>query len=159
MKSEALDAFATQTLRPGALEAAATKTPEKDGHKTLSNEETMDKENLQQGQITNRTGSAAKIVEDVVHGVQASVEEVVHSVQTVVHDVVAWTEKKAEELSAEVDSTGPYTSPATCAPSDFDPIASGMLPVMAKMQQDEGGDGGSGQEEGKEKENGGESKL
>lgn len=68
---------------------------------------------------TDGTDSTAKLVEDVVHGVKAAVD-----------GALAWAEKKVDELSAEKESTGPYTSPATCMPSDFDPIAGGMLPAM-----------------------------
>jgi hypothetical protein len=68
---------------------------------------------------TEGTDSTAKLVEDVVHGVKAAVD-----------GALAWAEKKVDELSAEKESTGPYTSPATCMPSDFDPIAGGMLPAM-----------------------------
>lgn len=48
-----------------------------------------------------------------------------------VDGAIAWVEKKAEALSSESDNNGPYTSPATCAPSDLDPIASGVLPAMS----------------------------
>lgn len=179
MKPEALDAFATQTVRPGALEAAITKAPEKDGvqtpeeNMTPSKAKKIEKEDVR-GTIHSISCpdthvpqplhtspspnlSATKVVEDVVHGVQAGVQKVVHSAQAVVQDVVAWTEKKAEELSVEADRAGPYTSPATCVPSDFDPIASGVLPAMAKAEEDMSEDGGQVQE--KEKGSGGESKL
>jgi hypothetical protein len=66
------------------------------------------------------TESAAKVVEIVVHGVKVAVD-----------GAIAWAEKKAEELSLESDKNGPYTSPATCAPSDLDPIASGALLIMS----------------------------
>jgi hypothetical protein len=55
---------------------------------------------------------------------------VAHSVKTAVDGAFAWAEKKARELSSASDSTGPYTSQATCAPSDLDPIASGVLATM-----------------------------
>lgn len=36
-------------------------------------------------------------------------------------------------MSSEHDTTGPgpYASVATCAPSDLDPIASGIIPAMS----------------------------
>jgi hypothetical protein len=77
------------------------------------------------GEKTDGTGSAAKIIEEVVQGVK-----------TAVHEVVVWTEKKADDLVSKEDSTGPYASPATCAVSDLDPIASGILPA-AMPSQDE----------------------
>jgi hypothetical protein len=71
------------------------------------------------GQVTDGTQSAAKVVEEVVHGAKAAVD-----------GAIVWATRKAEELSAEADSTGPYTSPATCMPSDLDAIATGVLPAM-----------------------------
>lgn len=47
-----------------------------------------------------------------------------------VDGALEWAEKKAEQLGEETDDTGPYASPATCAPTDLDPIASGVLPAM-----------------------------
>lgn len=47
-----------------------------------------------------------------------------------VDGAIAWAEKKADDLSSESDSTGPYTSPATCMQSDLDPIAGGIVPAM-----------------------------
>jgi hypothetical protein len=77
------------------------------------------------GERTDGTGSAAKIVEDVVRGVK-----------TAVQGVVAWTEKKADDLVSFEDGTGPYASPATCVVSDLDPIASGILPVAMPVQDE-----------------------
>jgi hypothetical protein len=66
------------------------------------------------------------------------VEEVVHSVKTAVGGAIAWAEKKVEALNAESDSTGPYTSAATCVPSDLDPIASGIpLPAVTTQKEKE----------------------
>ena len=70
------------------------------------------------------THTAAKVLEEVAHGVKIAVDE-----------AVAWVEKKAEALSSESDSTGPYTSPATCVPSDLDPIACGALPAVLKEEE------------------------
>lgn len=54
-------------------------------------------------------------------------EEVAKGVKSVVDEAVAWAEEKVGKLSAkEEDGTGPYGSPATCAPSDLDPIATGI---------------------------------
>jgi hypothetical protein len=83
------------------------------------------------GQRTDGTQFAAKIVEDIAHGVKVAVD-----------GAIAWAEQKVDKLSAETDSTGPYTSPATCMPSDLDCIASGILPAMPVD--------GSGEDDGKE---------
>jgi hypothetical protein len=76
------------------------------------------------GQRIDGTKSAAKVVEEVVHGVKVAVD-----------GAMAWAEKKAEQPSSEADNNGPYTSPATCAPSDLDPIASGALPIMSTSKK------------------------
>jgi hypothetical protein len=68
------------------------------------------------------------------------VEEIAHGVKVAVDGAVAWAEKKVEELTSEGDSTGPYTSPATCAPSDMDVIASGVLPGMPTETKSEDDD-------------------
>jgi hypothetical protein len=75
------------------------------------------------GQRTDGTQSAAKAVEEVAHGVKAAV-----------NGAMVWVEKKAEALSSESGGTGPYTSQATCAPSDLDPIASGVLVAMSTQE-------------------------
>jgi hypothetical protein len=57
-----------------------------------------------------------------------------------VEEVIAWAERKIEKLVAESDETGPYTSHATCAPSDLDPIGSGVLaavPAHGSQKTDE----------------------
>jgi hypothetical protein len=78
------------------------------------------------GQLTDGTQSAAKVVEEAVHGVKV-----------VVDGAIAWVGNKVDELSAESDSTGPYTPQATCVPSDLDPIASGVLaPILARNDTD-----------------------
>lgn len=78
------------------------------------------------GQRTDGTASAAKAVEDVAHEVKVAVDK-----------ALDWAEKKADKLSDEADTTGPYTSPATCAPTDMDPIASGFLPAMPTQTKKE----------------------
>jgi hypothetical protein len=77
------------------------------------------------GERTDSTGSAAKMVQDVVNGVK-----------TAIQGAVAWTEKKADDLVSSEDSTGPYASPATCAVSDLDPIATGILPAAMPTQNE-----------------------
>jgi hypothetical protein len=57
-------------------------------------------------------------------------------VKAVVGGAIAWTEKKVDDLSSEADSIGPYTSQATCVPSDLDPIASGVLAAMPLQRMD-----------------------
>lgn len=63
-----------------------------------------------------------------------------------VDGALTWAEKKSEELSLEQDSTGPYTSPATCVPSDLDAIANGILPAMPTERQPEGHGNGASQQ-------------
>lgn len=67
------------------------------------------------------------------------VSDVAQSVKSAVDTAIAWAETKVESLSPEHDSTGPYTSPATCMPSDLDAIASGILPAMPIARQYDGG--------------------
>jgi hypothetical protein len=72
----------------------------------------------------------------VVEEVAQVVENVVEGVKSVVHEAVAWTEKKADELAHTEDHAGPYDSPATCAGSDLDVIATGVLPATIPVQED-----------------------
>ena len=69
----------------------------------------------------------------------AIVSEVVQTVKTAVDGAIAWAEQKVDKLGAEQDTTGPYTSPATCMPSDLDAIASGILPALPAARQYDGG--------------------
>jgi hypothetical protein len=63
-------------------------------------------------------------------------ENVARGVKTAMGDAVAWAEAKAEMLSAkEEDGTGPYGSMATCAPSDFDAIATGVLRAVSSSEK------------------------
>ncbi|KAF2027231.1 hypothetical protein EK21DRAFT_91663 [Setomelanomma holmii] len=131
MKPEALDAIVTQTMRPNALEAATAQDPvekkkklkdeitEKSTQAPVARPNTPTTPSTPFGQRTHGTQSAAKVVEEVVHGVKVAVDA-----------AIAWAERKVDDLSSEADSTGPYTSPATCVPSDLDAIASGVLPAM-----------------------------
>jgi hypothetical protein len=75
------------------------------------------------GQPSHGTATAVKALEDVAHGVKVTVEE-----------VFAWAEEEVEKLGKQSDDTGPYASPATCAPSDSDPIGSGVLPTVSKQE-------------------------
>ncbi|KAJ4992606.1 hypothetical protein SVAN01_01989 [Stagonosporopsis vannaccii] len=135
MRSEALDAFATQSTRPGALEAATAKQGDHDTTETrMTNESNtvptrpaLNRLITPFGQHTDGTESAAKAVEGVVEGVKA-----------VVHEAVVWTEKKAEELARTEDHAGPYDSPATASGgvSDLDVIATGVLPATVPAQED-----------------------
>ncbi|KAI8939096.1 hypothetical protein NX059_004934 [Plenodomus lindquistii] len=68
---------------------------------------------------TDGPQSVGQVVDSVVNGVKATID-----------GVLTWAEEKVEGLSAEPGDTGPYSSPALCAPSDLDPIASGVLPTM-----------------------------
>ncbi|KAF3010815.1 hypothetical protein E8E13_008499 [Curvularia kusanoi] len=143
MKPEALDAFATQSMRPTALEAA--KDDQKDAEPEAEPKSTKEplvarpalhRLNTPFGQRTDGAESAAKAVEGVVEGLK-----------TVVHKAVAWTEKKAEGLAHSEDRAGPYDSPATATAgiSDLDAIATGVLPATVPVQeaeQDNGPDDG-----------------
>ncbi|KAF1931578.1 uncharacterized protein M421DRAFT_89868 [Didymella exigua CBS 183.55] len=151
IKPEALDAFATRSTRPGALEAATAnqgdtiknETPNMEGKKkdpkSLSPEaepvrSALNRLNTNFGQHNNGTETPAKAVEQVAQ----VVEDVVEGVKAVVHEAVAWTEKKAEELAKSEDRAGPYDSPATAAggTSDLDVIATGVLPATVPVQED-----------------------
>lgn len=156
MKPQALDAIATQTMRPSALEAAMTPykeegteqvdgtvettvcatmpqvkyaqahLPQPHGKTYIARPCASTKPSTPFGQLTDGTESAAKVVEEVVHDVKAAVD-----------GVVSWAEKKVDELSSEPDSIGPYTSLATCMPSDLDAIATGVLPAMPAQAKDD----------------------
>jgi hypothetical protein len=63
---------------------------------------------------------------------------VVYNVKAAVDGAIAWAEKKADNLSLEPDSTGPYTSQAMCVPSDLDPIAGGVLAAAMPEQNEDG---------------------
>ncbi|KAF1848388.1 uncharacterized protein K460DRAFT_364365 [Cucurbitaria berberidis CBS 394.84] len=131
-------------MRPQALEAAATPNPDEataeatpqavgvsvdkeQSHDVDKPHNTSTKPSTPFGERTEGTESAAKLVEEVARGMKIAVNE-----------AFTWVEKKTDELSAEQDSTGPYTSPATCAPSDLDVIASGILPAMPTQTQSRG---------------------
>ncbi|KAH9861860.1 hypothetical protein J1614_011613 [Plenodomus biglobosus] len=73
----------------------------------------------------DKSQSVGHVVDEVVHGVKAAID-----------GVLSWAEDKVEGLSAKQDDTGPYSSPALCAPSDMDPIASGILPGMPGMHSE-----------------------
>ncbi|KAF1916253.1 hypothetical protein BDU57DRAFT_516246 [Ampelomyces quisqualis] len=152
MKTEALEAITSPTMRPSALEAAARPMPDetmgqldgstpsdrstperpKDTAHTAQSEhvhkpsQTPEQPFTPFGQQTDGTESAAKAVEVVVHGMKVAVD-----------GAITWAEKKVEKLGSNTDNTGPYTSPATCAPSDLDPIASGVLPAMSLQRDDD----------------------
>ncbi|PVI00533.1 hypothetical protein DM02DRAFT_628480 [Periconia macrospinosa] len=68
-----------------------------------------------------------------------AVEEVAKGVKTAVTGAVAWVEDKATAMSEkQEDGTGPYSSPGTCAPSDLDVIATGVLPAMPPQESRDG---------------------
>ena len=110
--------------------------------------------NTYQTQVTEEPDTASKTFESSASASDGSTEdnpttpiptattivsEVAQSVKSAVDTAIAWAETKVESLSAEHDSTGPYTSPATCMPSDLDAIASGILPAMPIARQYDGG--------------------
>ncbi|KAF2640295.1 hypothetical protein P280DRAFT_526603 [Massarina eburnea CBS 473.64] len=97
-------------VRTASSSKAAQPTPENTDPKTVSDK----------GVIPHVTTSALHVAEVVAKGVKEAVTE-----------AVAWADKKVDKLSeTNEDGTGPYGSPATCAPSDFDVIATGVLPGM-----------------------------
>lgn len=83
------------------------------------------------------SGSAAKLVEQVSQGVKDAM-----------YGAIAWAEEKVDKLGSEQDSNGPYTSPATCAPCDLDPIASGVLPAIPTQTPSKKNTEGSKEENG-----------
>ncbi|KAF2822777.1 hypothetical protein CC86DRAFT_372590 [Ophiobolus disseminans] len=133
MKPEALDAIATQTMRPSALDAATARDPDdgagKVGGTNSENERPCSPATPKQpstpfGQRIAGTQSAAKVVEEVAHGVKVAVDT-----------AIAWAEKKVDALGSESDSAGPYASTATCVPSDLDPIAAGVIPAVTTQRE------------------------
>jgi hypothetical protein len=90
------------------------------------------------GSVATTDGSTEDTPTTPVPTATTIVSEVAQSVKSAVDTAIAWAETKAESLSAEHDSTGPYASPATCMPSDLDAIASGILPAMPVARQYDG---------------------
>lgn len=91
------------------------------------------------GSVATTDGSTEDTPTTPIPTATTIVSEVAQSVKSAVDTAIAWAETKVESLSAEHDSTGPYTSPATCMPSDLDAIASGILPAMPIARQYDGG--------------------
>jgi len=122
MKSEAVDAHTAQTMRPTALDAATTQNSEEEARPEESPKSpasTKPSPTAPAEDKTHASPSVGHVVDGVVSGVKAAID-----------GVLTWAEDKVEELGAEPEDTGPYSSPALCAPSDLDPIASGVLPAM-----------------------------
>ncbi|KAF2656023.1 hypothetical protein K491DRAFT_597678 [Lophiostoma macrostomum CBS 122681] len=70
--------------------------------------------------MPHATISARKVASDITEGMK-----------TVINEAIVWADQKASDLGADEEKgAGPYASPATCTPSDLDPIASGVLPAM-----------------------------
>jgi hypothetical protein len=76
-------------------------------------------------------------VDGLINGLAST--KVVEDVKTTVDDAAGWGEKKAEDLSKEDErGVGPYANPATCVPSDLDPLAIGiMLALEAEAAKSE----------------------
>ncbi|CAN9445938.1 unnamed protein product [Alternaria alternata] len=146
-------------MRPKALDAVAAQKEGKRSSDTRSPARQQVKS--YQTQVTEEPDTASKTFESSASASDGSVattdgstedtpttptptattivSEVAQSVKSAVDTAIAWAETKVESLSAEHDSTGPYTSPATCMPSDLDAIASGILPAMPIARQYDGG--------------------
>ncbi|RYN37482.1 hypothetical protein AA0119_g663 [Alternaria tenuissima] len=153
MKSEALDALTTQTMRPKALDAVAAqkegerspdkRSPARQQIQVIEEPATASKTfessaPASDGSVATTDGSTEDTPTTPVPTATTIVSEVAQSVKSAVDTAIAWAETKAESLSAEHDSTGPYASPATCMPSDLDAIASGILPAMPIARQYDG---------------------
>lgn len=129
MKPEAVDAMTTRTVRPTALDAATTQNPrdelrpEKDGKASGAESPGSTTPSRSAEEKPRASPSVGHVVDGVVNGVKAAID-----------GVLTWAEDKVEELGAEPEDTGPYSSPALCAPSDLDPIASGVLPAMPSAE-------------------------
>ncbi|KAH6643940.1 hypothetical protein C7974DRAFT_348435 [Boeremia exigua] len=127
-------------MRPGAMEAASA-DPDNANQGNTEDKMANTKES-QGGEPTrpalNRLNTPFGQRTDGIESTAKAVEGVVEGVKTVVQEVVAWTEKKADELAKSEDHTGPYDSPATAAggTSDFDVIATGVLPATVPVQED-----------------------
>lgn len=99
------------------------------------------------------------MIPHAVASARAAASDVAQGVKAAVSDAVAWTEAKVEKLSAKrEDGVGPYGSLSTCAPSDLDPIAQGVLPALPiekkevevrtrEVENEKPGDGGIVQKE------------
>ncbi|KAH8727858.1 hypothetical protein GQ44DRAFT_648163 [Phaeosphaeriaceae sp. PMI808] len=121
-------------MRPNALDAATSLTLGEDARYTdgtsMDNQSSKfsdaqsNRPSTPFGQRTDGTQSTVMAVEEAIHGVKAAVD-----------GAIAWAEKKVDKLASATESTGPYDSPATCAPSDLDVIASGVLPAMPPQEE------------------------
>lgn len=104
--------------------------PPNEGNKastTASPEDLHPKTLHDSSDISNDTSRASNLVSDVIQ-----------TARTAADNALSWAEKKAGTLDFE-EKFGPYSSPATCMPSDLDAIANGILPAMpTKAQLDDG---------------------
>jgi hypothetical protein len=176
MKPEALDALTTQAMRPKALEAVAAQDNEEkssemnppaqqqvnsltrisyilhvDARQVHSCQD-QDTLSASSKSVSDTSAATTNVTTEALPTAAKIVSEVVQTVKTAVDGAIAWAERKADKLSTEQDTTGPYTSPATCMPSDLDVIASGILPAMPAARQYDGGvDDGKKEIEGTQK--------
>ncbi|KAI1549232.1 hypothetical protein PtrCC142_003766 [Pyrenophora tritici-repentis] len=142
-------------MRPDALDAATTKATHKSMHSSRTNspaQQQVEHHNNSRTPIVSTDGTFSPT--DNTRNEPASaasilVSEVVQSVKTAVDDALTWAENKVDGLHPGQESAGPYTSPATCMPSDLDVIASGLMPAVQGTGQDEDNDNTKG----KDKEN------
>ncbi|CAN9413550.1 unnamed protein product [Alternaria sp. RS040] len=141
MRPKALDAVAAQkegdrpsdTRSPARQQMQITEEPDTATTTSESSAPASD------GPVATTDGSTEGTPGTPITTTTTIVSEVAQSVKSAVDTAIAWAETKVESLSAEHDSTGPYTSPATCMPSDLDAIASGILPAMPIARQYDGG--------------------
>ncbi|KAI4634048.1 uncharacterized protein J4E87_001217 [Alternaria ethzedia] len=144
-------------MRPKALEAVTAQDTEEKSPARQRNSSHQDQNTAKSSSASPRSASDNSTIStdgttEATPTAAAIVSEVVQTVKTAVDGAIAWAEKKVDKLGAEQDTTGPYTSPATCMPSDLDAIASGILPALPAARQYDGGvDGGLKEADGTEK--------
>ncbi|KAH7551568.1 hypothetical protein BM1_09884 [Bipolaris maydis] len=144
MKSEAVETFASKTVRPEALEAAKALVDQENrqsGSTGLSGTEQLPPQDTPTNVPTTvaHSPSPSQDTDDDASRPSTLLSEVIQGAKSAVDDVLSWAEKKVGSLDSEKGGAGPYDSPATCMPSDLDAIASGILPAMpSKSQHNEG---------------------
>ncbi|KAI4659098.1 uncharacterized protein J4E92_003903 [Alternaria infectoria] len=131
-------------MRPKALEAVTTPNTEEKSPARQRNSPHQTQDTTKSSSASPRSASDNSTIStdgttEATPTAAAIVSEVVQTVKTAVDGAIAWAEQKVDKLGAEQDTTGPYTSPATCMPSDLDAIASGILPALPAARQYDGG--------------------
>ncbi|CAA9957285.1 hypothetical protein PTMSG1_00893 [Pyrenophora teres f. maculata] len=140
-------------MRPDALEAATTNDTRKSMNSSRTNspaQQQVERDHKSKTPIASTDGTSSttdNTGEEQTSAASTLVSEVVQSVKAAVDDALTWAENKVDGLNLGQESAGPYTSPATCMPSDLDVIASGLMPAVQSTMQDEKNDNTKGKDE------------